>query len=253
MIRSILNVKGGVGKTTTSIQLAAGFAKFGRKTLLIDADGQANATASLLPDYDPADPGIVEALKGMKPIEDCIYPSNTENLYVLPARLDLFSTIYELQSTTVSGFPQLILKKILKPLNFEEIIIDNNPSINLMSINSVLSARQIIIPTNIDAGGIAGVKATWDHCRNVIGSLDREEPLDIRILITMINRNNTDRDIIEQLRNAYGNRVFTSQVRYQSAPVKRATFSNRLLIDDPKNGVAEDYRTLINEVMAEEN
>ena len=253
MIRSILNVKGGVGKTTTSIQLAAGFAKSGRKTLLIDADGQANATALLLPDYDPASSSIVEALKSTKPIEECIYPTETENLFVLPARLDLFSTIYELQSTTVSAFPQLILKKALRPLEFDEIIIDNNPSINLMSINSVLSARQIIIPTNIDAGGIAGVKATWDHCRNVINSLDRDEPLDIRILITMINRNNTDRDVIEQLRNAYGSRVFTSQIRYQSAPVKRATFSNRILIEDPKSSVAEDYRTLVNEVMAEEN
>ena len=253
MIRSILNVKGGVGKTTTSIQLAAGFAKSGRKTLLIDADPQANATAYLLSDYDPDSPSIVEALKGRNPAEECIYPSSFENLYIMPSRLDLFSTIYELQSTTYSGFPQLILKKLIKPLDFDEILIDNNPSINLMSINSVLSARQIIIPTNIDAGAIAGVKATWDHCHDVINGLDKAEPLDIRILITMVNRNNTDRDVIEQLRSAYGSRVIKTQIRYQSAPVKRSTFSGRILIDDPKSGVAEDYRKLIDEVMTEEN
>jgi chromosome partitioning protein len=253
MIRSILNVKGGVGKTTTAVQLAAGFSKSGRKTLLIDADGQANATALLLPDYDYSSPSIVEALKGARPASDCIYPTRFENLYAMPARLDLFSTIYEIQSTSVTGFPQLVMKKMLKPLDFEEIIIDNNPSINLMSINSILSARQIIIPTNIDAGGLAGVKATWDHCRSVMDSLDKEEPLDMRILITMVNRNNTDRDIIRQLRKLYENRVFTAQIRYQSAPVKRSTFSGGLLIDDNKSGVAEDYRTLIDEVLKEDN
>lgn len=254
MIRSILNVKGGVGKTTTSIQLAAGFAKSGRKTLLIDADGQGNATALLKPDYTPEEPCIIEAIKGMKPIQECIYPTAIENLFILPARLDLFSTIYELQSGSLSAFPQLVLRNLLRPLGYDEIVIDNNPSINIMSINSVVSAQQIIIPTNIDAGGLAGVKATWDHCRSVMNSgLDRQDPLDIRILITMINRTKADREIIEQLRAAYGSRVFASQIRYQSAPVKNHNLTNSILIEDPKSGVAEDYRKLISEVMTEEN
>ncbi len=252
MIRSVLNVKGGVGKTTTAIQLAAGFAKAGKKTLLIDADGQGNATGALLPEYDPQkQKSIVEALKGEAPAEECIYAAQFKNLYVMPAKLELFSAIYELQSNSVYGFPQVIMKKMLKKLDYEEIIIDNNPSINLMSINSVLSASEIIIPTNIDAGGLAGVKATWDHCRNVMDSLDKDEPLNLKILITMVNRNNTDKQIIEQLRTLYHGRIFSAQIRYQSAPVKRSTFAGKLLIDDTKSGVAEDYRMLIQEILKE--
>lgn len=252
MIRSVLNVKGGVGKTTTAIQLAAGFAKAGKKTLLIDADGQGNATGALLPGYDPQkQKSIVEALKGEAPAEECIYDTKFEHLYIMPAKLELFSTVYELQSNSVYGFPQVIMKKMLKKLDYEEIIIDNNPSINLMSINSVLSASEIIIPTNIDAGGLAGVKATWEHCRNVMNSLDKDEPLNLKILITMVNRNNTDKQVIEQLRTLYRSRIYTSQIRYQSAPVKRSTFDGKLLINDTKSGVAEDYRALIQEILKE--
>ena len=115
MIRSILNVKGGVGKTTTAIQLAAGFAKAGKKTLLIDADGQGNATGALLPEYDPQEQkSIVEALKGEAPTEECIYAAQFKNLYIMPSKLELFSTVYELQSNSVYGFPQVIMKKMLK-------------------------------------------------------------------------------------------------------------------------------------------
>ena len=253
MIRSVLNVKGGVGKTTTAIQLAAGFAKAGKKTLMIDADGQGNATGALLPEFESQtiQKSIVEALKGEAPAEECIYDTKFEHLYIMPAKLELFSTVYELQSNSVYGFPQVIMKKMLKKLDYEEIIIDNNPSINLMSINSVLSASEIIIPTNIDAGGLAGVKATWDHCRNVMDSLDKDDPLNLKILITMVNRNNTDKQIIEQLRTLYHGRIFSAQIRYQSAPVKRSTFAGKLLIDDAKSGVAEDYRMLIQEILKE--
>jgi len=255
MIRSIMNVKGGIGKTTTAIQLAAGFGKTGKKTLLVDADGQGTCTLLLLPDYDfnsdeeYADRTLGGILLGKRTSDECIWRTGLENVDVIPSNLDLFNTIYELQSNSINGLPQFKLKQILHSLSYDEIIIDNNPSINMMSVNSIYAADELIIPTCPDVGGLAGVQMTLNHAAMVIKDIDRDARIDYHILFTLVNRNRLERQTIARFREIYGNHIFQQPIRYQANPVKNANFNNTLLIDDMQASVSADYRNLINEVL----
>lgn len=253
MIRTILNVKGGVGKTTTSINLGAGFAKSGKKTLVIDLDGQANLTKVLLNRvFTQGENTIVEVLSGKADIKDCIYPTKIENLYIIPSSIYLFTVEKNMLLNAGVGIQQLKLRKLLKALknDFDEIIIDNNPSLNLCATNSLCSCQEVIIPANIDVGALDGIKTTLNHCREVVEGIDGVD-FDYKILITMVNRNNTDRDMIQEIRKAYGNHVFEQQIRYQATPVKNAGLRSEVLIDDQKSNVAQDYRNFIQEILCQ--
>lgn len=253
MIRSVMNVKGGIGKTSTAIQLAAGFAKAGRKTLIVDADGQATTSMLLLPDedfnQDDHKNTISPMLSGKVKPEECIYQTSVKDLDLIPSNLALFNTIYDLQSSAINGLPQFRLRNLLKSLAYDEIIIDNNPSINMMSVNSIYAADQLIIPTSLDVGGLAGVKMTLSHAMSVIEELNYQATMDYRIVFTMVNRNNMEKSIGNMIRESYGDHVMQNVIRYQAFPFRKAHFENRILIDDKTSNVAEDYRKLIQEMI----
>lgn len=251
MIRTILNVKGGVAKTTTAVNLGAGFAKRGKKTLVIDLDGQANLTRILTGKvFDKRENTIVTAFSKECDIHDCIYPTTIENLYIIPSNIYLFTIEKHMLLNAGVGIQQFKLKNLLKNIKneYDEIIIDNNPSLNLCATNSLCACDELIIPLNIDVGALDGIKATLSHCNDILEGIDGVD-FDYKILITMVNRNNTDKSIIEELERVYGNKLFKNKIRYQATPVKKAGLESRALIDDLKSGVAEDYRAFIDEVI----
>lgn len=255
MIRTILNVKGGVGKTTTSVNLAAGFAKEGKKTLVIDLDGQANLTKILLNKvFDRRENTIVRALSGECTIEDCIYHTNIENLDIIPSNIYLFTIEKHMLLNAGVGIQQLKLRKLLRSLkeNYDEIVIDNNPSLNLCATNSLCACDELIIPMNIDVGALDGIKATLNHCKDIQEGIDGVN-FDYKILITMVNKNNTDKNIIGELKKIYGKRLYKQSIRYQASPVKKAGLESRILIDDMKSNVAKDYRLFVQEVINDMN
>ena len=251
MITTILNIKGGCSKTLTAEMLARGYAKEGRKTLVVDADGQGDITSSLMPNINFDQPenlagsDTVDYLKGNKKIEDCIWKTNVENLDLSPSSMDLFTVIYEMQGR---GGADFLLGNALKGLDYDEIIIDNNPSINKMTYNSIYAADVIICPTNISEKTLKGVMNTRGVCVQALDALPFSKPLNFKIVLTMMTRNNNCKEGAKQLREAFGKDVFDTQIRFQQKPVQDAEFSKKSLLD-MKAGVAEDYRNLTKEVI----
>ena len=252
MIRAILTVKGGVGKTTAAMNLAAGFAYAGRKTLLIDFDGQANLSRILLGDRELS-PTITEVLAGEADIRDCIYPTRVRNLDVIPSSIYLFA-IERRMLTETAGVQQFKLRKALKKLDeYDEIVIDNNPSLNMCSTNALCACDEVIIPAMADKGSADGITMTLEHCREILEQIDNVD-FNYKILFTMTQRNNTDRAFCEFILAEHGpEHVYRSRIRFQAKPVKDAGFNSGILIDNQKANVAEDYRRLIKEVMEEDN
>ena len=264
MITTILNIKGGCSKTLTAEMLARGYAKEGRKTLVVDADGQGDITASLMPNINfdqpenlagsdtvgvhsksPEKGTIVDYLKGITKIEDCIWHTGIENIDLIPSSMDLFTVVYEMQG---KGGADFLLGNALKGLDYDEIIIDNNPSINKMTYNSIYAADVIICPTNISEKTLKGVMNTRSVCVQALDALPFSKPLNFKIVLTMMTRNNNCKEGARQLREAFGKDVFDTQIRFQQKPVQDAEFSKKSLLD-MKAGVAEDYRNLTKEVI----
>ena len=256
MIRTILNEKGGVAKTTTAIQLAAGFAKAGRKTLLIDGDPQGGATKILFSEdelkeiMETDQNTISEVMLYPDKIRECIRNTGVDNLYMIPGNGALNRTINKLRMNPMTSYP-VRLKKALKLLGdeYEEIVIDNNPFFTLFSMNTVVCADEVIIPTDIDLGSLAAVTATMRDIADIIDEMGDAVNVDVRILLTMVDRLKIDRTIIEQVRTAYKQRIYSTTIRTQNKPVKEANFSHTLLINDEKSAVAQDYRNFISEVL----
>ena len=260
MITAILNIKGGCSKTLSAEMLARGYAKEGRKTLVVDADGQGDITASLMPNINfdqpenvggvtPPEKGtIVDYLKGITKIEDCIWHTGIENIDLIPSSMDLFTVVYEMQG---KGGADFLLGNALKGLDYDEIIIDNNPSINKMTYNSIYAADVIICPTNISEKTLKGVMNTRSVCVQALEALPFSKPLNFKIVLTMMTRNNNCKEGARQLRAAFGKDVFDTQIRFQQKPVQDAEFSKKSLLD-MKAGVAEDYRNLAKEVIEKE-
>lgn len=229
MIRSVMNIKGGVAKTLTSVQLAAGLAKKGKKCLLIDADAQGSSSRTLLPDhyfYRSGEPTLGDVLLKKVEIHDCIYHTRTENLDIIPATYELAADVFIMQSPAFS-LAELRLKSLLKEIEdeYDEVIIDNNADYNILLMNSTYAADEIIIPTSLDRASIEGVDFTLRKCKEMVESFDRESSLKYTILILKVTRTRIDRDVCEELRKVYQDNVYDTQIRFQANPVKQADYS----------------------------
>ena len=144
-IISVVNQKGGVGKTTTSVNLGAYLASLGKKVLIVDTDPQANATSGIGIDHRELPHGIYEALVGNKNLRDILLKTNIDRFHVAPATASLAGAGVELVSMDDREF---ILNRLLGDLrqDYDYIIIDGPPSLGLLTINSLVAADEIIIP-----------------------------------------------------------------------------------------------------------
>ena len=255
-IISVMNIKGGVGKSLTAELLARGFAEAGQKTLVVDADGQGDLTRTLLPEMEFDDDtslsnrNLCAYLKGTSPLQDCIWHTSVENLDVLPSSLELFVVVYELNGKGGSDF--MLYKGLHELTDYDVVIIDNNPSVNKMTFNSIYAADMIICPTNIGKKTLTGVANTRKICLQAMDAFPLEKPMDFRSLLTMMGRTRTTREGAEQLRTIYKDSVMKTEIRYQVKPVQECELDGKSLLQDKRSGVAEDYRQFLREIMNKE-
>lgn len=247
-IIAITNQKGGVGKTTTSVNLSACIAKLGKKVLLIDMDPQGNASSGLGIDKDNLEACIYDVLINDVAVGDVIIPTAIKKLKIAPASIDLAGAGVELV-----GLPkrEYILKKALKSIKdeYDYIFIDCPPSLDLLTLNALVAANGVLIPIQSEFYALEGVSQLMNTVNLVKKSLN--EKLEVEgVLLTMFDgRTNLSIQVADEVKKYFTTKVYKTiiprNVRLSEAP----SYGEPIIIYDPKSKGAEVYMKLAKEVL----
>lgn len=247
-IIALANQKGGVGKTTTSINLSAAMAKAGKRVLLVDADPQGNATSGVGVDKSELENDVYEVLINGVAAQDAIVCADT--LDILPTTIQLSESEVQLVDLPRREFR---LKDALAPLadQYDYILIDNPPSLGLLTINSFTAADAVLIPVQTEFYALEGLGQLLNTIELVRQGLNPDLEM-AGILLTMYDtRTNLARQVSEQVRKYFEDRVYQTviprTVRLSEAP----SYGQAIIDFDPKSLGARVYTEFAKEVMAQ--
>lgn len=250
-IIAIANQKGGVGKTTTSVNLSACLAHLGKKVLLIDSDPQGNATSGVGINKGDVEDCIYNILIDDVPVRDVILPTAIENLKVVPATISLAGAEIELVSTISR---EVRMKQAIRDIkdDYDYVIIDCPPSLGLLTLNALTASDSIIIPVQCEYYALEGLSQLLSTVRLVQKHLNEELYID-GVLLTMFDaRTNLGIQVIEEVKKYFQDKVYKTiiprNVRLSEAP----SHGKPIILYDPRSKGAEVYLELAKEVVQNE-
>ncbi len=246
-VLAIANQKGGVGKTTTAVNLGASLAELGYRVLVIDLDPQGNATTGLGVNARNLDSSVYDVILHDLPIEDCIEPTNLRNLFLVPATIDLAGAEIEL----VPVFSrELRLKRAIATVldDFDFVLIDCPPSLGLLTVNALAAAHEVAVPIQCEYYALEGLGQLLSNIERVRANLNPDLSVTTIIMTMYDARTRLAEQVVEEVRRHFGERVCRSvvprTVRLSEAP----SFGQPIIVFDPTSRGATAYRELAKEV-----
>jgi len=251
-IYAIVNQKGGVGKTTTAVNLGASLAESGKRVLIIDVDPQANATSGVGLKVAEIDKTLFDLLNDAVSIDQTIYPTSVENLHVIPAGADLSGAVVTLLNKENREY---LLKDALVPVSdlYDFILMDCPPSLGILTINALAAAQKIMVPVQCEYYAMEGLSRLMD----LVELMKRDVNPDLElggIILTMFDpRTKLNQEVVKETRKHFTTLVFDSiiprNVRISEAP----SFGQPISVYAKQSAGADAYRKLAKEVIANES